>query len=213
MKNVMISILVYFLSNGLVYANSYESAMANAIEKLNTSKDFKSYLEAISAFERIATKEDEKWLPFYYAGLGYIRISHTAQDGSSIDAYLDKAQEFVSKADKLSPNNDEIITLQGYIYMMKVAVDPSNRGPQFSGMAMQKFGKAVGMNQNNPRALLLLGRMQMGADQFFGNDISESCGMILKASQMFEEQIPTSKLDPSWGEEMAKMFVYECNSK
>ena len=212
MKNVMNSLLIVCLTSSFVYGNKYESAMFAAIEKLYDSNDIQGYLDAVSAFERIGEAEKDKWLPFYYAGLGYIWASHTTQEGPTVDEYLGKAQEFIDRASKLSPNNDELITLQGYIYMMKVVVDPPNRGPQFSGRAMQEFGKAVGMNENNPRALLLLGRMQMGTDQFFGNDVSQSCGMIMKASQMFDVQAPKTKIDPSWGKEMADMFVSECKA-
>ncbi len=212
MKQVFVSILMVCLPATFVMADDYEQAMATAIEKLYSASDFIDYQEAASAFERIGVAEETQWLPFYYAGLGYIWSSHTTQDGPLIDGYLEKAQEFVNKAGELSPDNDEIITLQGYIYMMKVVVDPPNRGPQYSGMAMQEFGKAVGMNENNPRALMLMGRMQMGTDQFFGNDTSQSCEMIMNAAKMFESQNPKSKLEPIWGTEMANAFVSDCQS-
>lgn len=212
MRKMNLLLLTLMVSIGFAFANKYESAMTSAIDQLNKAHDIESYLNATSTFERIGEAEKDQWLPFYYAGLGYIWASHTTQDGEIIDGYLDKAQQFVNKADKLSPNNDEIITLQGYIYMMMVVVDPPSRGPEYSGLSMQEFGKAVGMNKENPRALLLLGRMKMGADQFFGNDLSESCGMILKASQMFENQKVLSNLDPAWGKEMAEIFVKECQS-
>ena len=95
---------------------------------------------------------------------------------------------------------------------MKIAVDPPSRGQEYSGVAMQEFGKAAEINSKNPRALLLLGRMKMGTDQFFGNDLAESCGMIQQAAQMMHNQHPKTKLDPSWGKEMADMFVQECQS-
>lgn len=193
-----------------VQAADYEEAMNSTIKKLYTSNDLDSYLDVSATFERIAKAEKDKWLPYYYAGLGYIWSSHTLKDKDEIDNNLDRAQLSVEKAMELSPNNDEIITLQGYIYMMKVVVDPSTRGPEFSGRAMQEFGRAVAINRDNPRALLLMGRMKMGTDQFFGNDLSESCKLISKASQMFEVQELKSKLDPSWGKEMAEMFVNEC---
>jgi len=212
MKSVFQLLLVLLISVSLSFANKYESAMSTAIEKLNAANDLEAYVAATATFERIGDAEQDQWLPYYYASLGYVWSSHTLEEGSKIDEYLDKAQSLNEKAEKLSPNNDEIITLQGYIYMMKLAVDPSTRGQEYSGLAMQQFGKAMGMNANNPRALLLSGRMKMGTDQFFGNDLSESCGMILKASKMFENQTQKSKLDPAWGWEMAEIFTQECQS-
>ena len=208
----MVLILISFLASNSILANKYESAMASAIKQLLSATDEQSYLDAINTFERIGNAEENKWLPYYYAGLGFIMVSHTTQDGARVDDFLEKAQVFVDKASQLSSENDEIFTLQGYIYMMKVVVDPETRGPEYSGLAMQSFGRAVGLNQANPRALLLLGRMQMGTDQFFGNDITQSCDMIIKAAQMFNHQTVESSLAPAWGKEMAAVFVKECQS-
>ena len=212
MKNVFLMLLVSSLTATLSFAGKYESAMSEAIEKLYQSNSLESYQETALTFERIGAAEKTQWLPYYYASLGYIWTSHQTQDGAAIDGYLDKAQELLDNAGKLSPNNDEIVTLQGYIYMMKVVVDPPTRGPEYSGRAMQEFGKAVGMNANNPRAMVLMGRMQMGTDQFFGNDVTASCGMISKGVKMFDDQQPKSNLDPLWGKEMAEMFMQECQA-
>ena len=210
MKKFSLLIAMICFSIGISFANQFEKAMSDAIQNLNRATDLQSYLDAIATFERIGAKESEQWLPQYYAGLGYIWASHTTQEGQEIDELLDKAQIHIDKAKKLSPENDEILTLQGYIYMMKVVVDPATRGPQLSGLALQTFGRAVGINNNNPRALLFLGRMQMGTDQFFGNSITESCGMIMKANQMFTSEEPKSAIAPAWGKQMAEGFVSEC---
>lgn len=212
MKNVLLLLLVTCLNTTFSVADKYESAMSMAIEKLYQSNSLESYLDAAATFERIGAAEKTEWLPYYYACLGNIWTSHQTQDLVAIDEYLDKAQVLLDHAGQLSPNNDEIVTLQGYIYMMKVVVDPPTRGPEYSGRAMQEFGKAAGMNPNNPRATVLLGRMQMGTDQFFGNDITESCSIISRGVKMFDDQKPKSKLDPVWGKEMAEMFVKECQA-
>lgn len=210
MKKVIIILSLISLVTTTSFADKYESAMKATIQKLTEASTLDTYRDVAASFERIAEAEQSKWLPYYYAGLSYVWGSHTVIDGATIDGLLDQAQTFVEKAGKLSEQNDEIITLQGYIYMMKVVVDPATRGAQYSGMAMQQFGQAVGINGNNPRALLMMGRMQMGTDQFFGNDISQSCGMIKKAAAMLETQVPKSEIDPAWGKEMAGMFVNEC---
>jgi hypothetical protein len=212
MKKVSLSALIILLAAGLSVANKYKEAMSEAIKKMYSANDLKGYLDASATFERIGTAESGEWLPWYYACLGNIWASHQVQDGQQIDKYLDNAQLFLDRAEKLSADNDEIITLQGYIYMMKVVVDPPTRGQEYSGMAMNAFGRAAAINTKNPRALLLLGRMQMGTDQFFGNDISQSCEKIRKASEMFDDQHPVSALHPAWGKEMAEMFLNECKS-
>lgn len=212
MKNVFELILILFLSSGLSFANKYETAMVSAINKLNTAKNPEDYLAATLTFERIGAAEESEWLPYYYASFGCIQISHTTHIGEEKDSYLDKAKVFIDQAGKLSTDNDEIVTMLGYIYMMKVVVDPMTRGPEYGARAIQEFGKAVGMNENNPRALLLLARMQMGMDQFMGNDVSESCEIIKMANKLFDDQKPGNPIMPQWGKEMANIFEQECNS-
>jgi len=212
MKRISISIVIILLSTGFLFANKYEKAMGEAIQKLYSAADLDGYLASSATFERIGTMETEEWLPWYYACLGNIWASHQVQDGQQIDKYLDNAQVYLDKAKKLATDNDEILTLQGYIYMMKVVVDPASRGPEYGGKAMGAFGKAAQLNGENPRALLLLARMQMGSDQFFGNDLTQSCEKIMKASQLFDSQHPASSLHPVWGREMAQMFLNECKS-
>ncbi|MDZ7607964.1 MAG: hypothetical protein U5K79_20840 [Cyclobacteriaceae bacterium] len=212
MKKVIFLLVLTSLVAFTSYADKYESAMTATIEKLNTASTVDAYRDVAASFERIAEAEQSKWLPFYYAGLSYVWASHTIQDGAAIDGLLDQAQVMVDKAVKLSAQNDEIITLQGYIYMMKVTVDPASRGAQYSGMAMQQFGQAVGINDQNPRALMLMGRMQMGTEQFFGQDTSNSCAMIARAAKMFEDYKPASAIDPAWGKETSEMFMSECGA-
>ena len=212
MKSLLITLTITFGSTFVLFAGEYEDAMSAAIQQLNSANSMEEFVETASLFERIGTAEKNEWLPYYYASLGYLWSSHQVSDPASIDNQLDKAQQLIDQASNLSEDNDEIITLQGYIYMMKVVVDPPSRGPEYSGLAMQQFGKASGMNPSNPRALLLMGRMQMGTDQFFGNDLSQSCSMISKAAAMFDEQVLPSSIHPSWGKEMAEMFVAECSN-
>lgn len=212
MKKITSTLFVILAFAGLAFANKYEKVMSDAIQKLYSAQEIQNYMDAIAIFERIGVNETEEWLPMYYAGLGYIWASHTTQNGQEIDSYLDKAQLFVDRANKLSPDNDEIVTLQGYIYMMKIVVDPATRGQELSGVAMQTFGRAIGMNKNNPRALMLMGRMQMGTDHFFGNDTSASCGMIIKSLDLFEAQNPDSALSPTWGKEIAQGLLTDCSS-
>lgn len=211
MKKTTLFLSVLCLTITTSFADKYVSAMEATIQKLNAATSLDAYTDVAASFERIAEAERSKWLPFYYAGLSYVYASFTVQDGATIDGLLDKAQLFADKAGKISAQNDEIITLQGYIYMMKVAVDPASRGAQYSGMAMQQFGQALEINDQNPRALLLMGRMQMGIDQFFGNDMSQSCEMIKRAAAMFGMQQTKSTIDPAWGKETASMFIGACD--
>ena len=213
MKKSILTISISFMVVMSLFANKYESAMGSAIEKLNKANDASSFIDVSLKFERIAEAEKDKWLPYYYAGLGYVWSTQSIESTVEKDKYLDKAQTLANKADELSPNNDEIVTLQGYILMLKLAVDPATRGPEYSGKAMQKFGKATALDAENPRALLLLGRMQMGTAQFFGNDLTECCATIQKGAELIRKERKKSKLDPAWGKKMAEIFEKKCQTQ
>jgi hypothetical protein len=92
-----------------------------------------------------------------------------------------------------------------------LTVDPATRGPQYSGLAMQTFGKALGMNPNNPRAMSMMAQMQLGTAKFFNQSPTEACETGKKALEIFNTTPPAeNKLAPRWGREMAEAFVKEC---
>jgi hypothetical protein len=105
----------------------------------------------------------------------------------------------------------EIIALVGFIHMMRVAVDPASRGAQYSGMAMQAFGKATSLNPENPRALVLMAQMQFGTAKFFGSPATEACATLNAAIQKFDSYKSDNPLAPQWGREMALGLKKECN--
>ena len=95
--------------------------------------------------------------------------------------------------------------------MMRVAVDPASRGAQYSGMAMQAFGKATSLNPENPRALALMAQMQYGTAKFFGSPATEACATLNAALQKFDTYKSDNPLAPQWGREMALGLKKECN--
>jgi ribosomal protein S18 acetylase RimI-like enzyme len=158
---VLIAVVIILLSNA-VFANDdkYTQAMQKNIQAVYTAQSIPDYQTAVNAFERIGAAEKTKWEPFYYASFGYIMMSNQEKDGAKKDAYLDQATTVLSKAKEIVPNESEVIALEGFIYMIRVSVDPASRGQQFAGLSMQVLNKAVEINPNNPRALALLAQMQ-----------------------------------------------------
>ena len=87
--------------------------------------------------------------------------------------------------------------------MMRVTVDPATRGPQYSGLAMQTFGKASAINPENPRALALMAQMQYGTAKFFGSPTTEACSTLNAALEKFDSYKSENPLSPQWGREMS----------
>lgn len=193
------------------FANDkYEQAMQTQIQAIYKAQTGEEMQRSINAFERIGAAEKSKWEPFYYASFGYIMMSTREEEGGKRDLLLDKASETLKKASAIKENDSEITALEGFIYMMRVTVDPASRGQQYSGLAMQAFGKALGINPENPRAMALMAQMELGTAQFFKSPITNACEKASKAVAMFDVPDHADALAPRWGKETALMVTKQC---
>lgn len=214
MKKLMLLTLTMTIISLSSHASEskYESAMAENINKIYNAKNLDEYQQVINVFDRIAQNETEKWEPLYYAAFGYIMMSNKSAQSTTKDKYLDLALEKVKSGLQLTPSEDELVALEGFIHMLRLAVDPATRGQKFAGLAMQNLNKAVSLDPTNPRALCLLGQMEMGTARFFGNDTNEACTKIQKAIELFSEQNDDNPIAPKWGEGNAKSAYDNCQS-
>jgi len=191
---------------------NYTNAMKQQLVLIDSAKTEADFQKVISVLERIATAEVTEWHPSYYIAYSYLNIAFRQPDMPGRDAKLDIAQTWIDKAAAIAPNNAEITTLQGYILMMKITVDPATRGQQLVGKTMQCFGQAMAIEPQNPRAMYLMGQMSYGTAQFFNSDTSEACGMVNQAVIYFESQSAnTDPLAPYWGKKSALAMQKQCN--
>jgi hypothetical protein len=137
-------------------------------------------------------------------------MANQEKDGAKKDQYLDLALAAIEKAKAIKADESETLALEGFVYMIRITVDPGARGQQFAGLAMQTYGKAIGLNPENPRALVLLARMQYGTAQFFGSSTAEACENANKAIEKFESYKSDNSLAPQWGKLMAEELSKLC---
>lgn len=201
--DILLCAVFFVLAVAATPSDAYEKAMKSAIEKVFQAETLEDYQAASNTFDRIANKETKAWHPHYYSAYAHIIMNTLVQDPATKDKYLDQAMERLLSADELSPGNSELLTLEGFVHMMRVVVDPGSRGAEYSGQSIAAFQKAVAMDPSNPRALMLLANMQIGTARFFGSDSSEGCATLEKAIKLFESAAPENPLDPAWGKEMA----------
>lgn len=191
--------------------NKYIEAMTRNIQIVYSSQSVAELQNAVNAFERIAATEKAKWEPYYYAGFGYIMMANAEQNKERKDMYLDQATAVIKKANVIKNNDSEITALEGFVHMIRVTVDPSTRGQQYSGLAMQTFGKALSLNSENPRALALMAQMQFGTAQFLGSSTAEACASNKVALQKFNTFKSENPLAPQWGKSMADRLAVKCD--
>ena len=207
---ILVSTLIGYAHFTFADDNKYAEAMAKNIQTVYTAQSIADLQVAVNTLDRIGSSEKTKWEPYYYAAFGYIMMATKEQDAAKKDVYLDQATSAVSKAKAVNVNESEIVCLEGFIHMIRVTVDPASRGQQYSGLAMQAFGKASALNPENPRALALQAQMQYGTAKFLGSPTTEACAVLNDALNKFDNYKSESALSPQWGKEMALRLKKNC---
>jgi len=208
MKTVMLFLLFVYAS---AFADKYTEQMTKNIEVVYKATTAEELQNAVNAFERIGGAEKTKWEPYYYASFGYIMIALKENDPAKKDAILDLAKTALDKSTAIRKDESEIVALEGFIYMIRISVDPASRGQQYSTMASQSYGKALSINPQNPRALSLLAQLQFGTASFFKQQPIEACATAKKAMESFGDTPAGITIAPSWGREMTAGLVKGCN--
>ncbi len=213
MKNLLTLTLILTGLAGIAFANNgkYEQVMLKNITALYEAKTIEDYQKVINTLDRIGMAEEGKWEPHYYGAYGNILMSMRVRQLSEKDQYLDAAQLRLDKAIAIQEDHVEMITLQGFIHMMRLSADPANRGQQYAGLAFGAFNKAVEMDENNPRALIMRAQMKQGTAKFFGTSTDEACGEAQKALEIYDQVADGEpSIAPSWGRGQAAGMVKEC---
>ncbi len=211
MKSITLFFLMIIPVTTWANEGKYFEQMGKQIQAVYTAKTLDEYQQAVNALDRIAAAEKTKWEPYYYSAFGNIMMAIREDEASKKDAYLDLALASVEKGKSISATESELVALEGFIHMIRVTVDPTSRGQQYAGLAMQTFGKALGMNPNNPRALSLMAQMQFGTAQFFNQQPTEACETTRKALSLFDSAVKSENpLAPQWGKEMTVGLIQNC---
>jgi len=213
MKKHILTLTFALVSLSIVFAQSsdYEQAMQKQLMQMTTIESDADAQNVKNGFLRIAQANMSEWLPMYYASL--VSTEAGLRFDVDKDSYFEEAKKYLKIIQDAGVSNSEITTLNGYILMGMVAVDPGSRGPSLSGQVMELYGKAIGQDRSNPRAVYLLAQMEGGMAKFFGQGPEKSCGMAKMSLDLFDkeqEKIDETYILPSWGKDNAKAFYSNC---
>lgn len=216
MKNSILTIALLLASMVSIVASNdaYVQAMQKELTKMRSAASVEDLKKSANAFARIAEMNTSEWLPDYYAALTYANMGFRSQGSlAEKDEFYAQAKKHIQKADAVSPNNSEIVAMQGFITMGELAADPQSRGQHLSGEAMQLFGKAISLNRQNPRALVMMAQMEYGMAQFFGQGPEKACGLLNSGLELFSKEEASRQegsIEPRWGKEMAEEMKQMC---
>ena len=191
--------------------STYEKAMKDALGKLNQAASIEDFQNVANQFDRIANVEKENWLPAYHAAYVKVLMAAMEQDLQKKDPYLDAAQQNLDVVEAMEHDAVERLALQGFLTMIRMSVDPA-RGMELGMDCGMVVNQAYNMNNQNPRAVLMLAQFNHGSASYMGHDTSEACAMFDEVIKLLDETEADASdtFLPGWGRNMATMMQQQC---
>ena len=194
-------IIALFTTCIFAQEEQYHAAMKKSLESMDQASGPEQYLECSGSFERIATAEKSKWLPYYYASHCLIMFSLNEANGEQKDLVLDRAQEMLNQALELEPEESELHVLQAFLYPGRIMIDPVNRGASYMEMTFLALETAKKLNPNNPRIYFLEGTYKMNIPPSMGGGAEAAKPILGEAISKFESFDNPTPFWPTWGKE------------
>jgi len=182
----------------------YVSTMLSTIESLDKATATEEYLKCASQFERVATAEKTRWLPYYYGAYSLIILSFNESDGGEKDLILDRAQEMLDRALELEPGESELHALQAFLYPSRILVDPMSRGMSYFEKIFAELEHAKALNPDNPRPWFLEGVNKLNLPPAMGGGAEVARPILEEADAKFKSFKNEDPLWPNWGAEATK---------
>lgn len=187
--------------------DAYTTAMKSALRQMDQSAEPDHYLDCASKFERIATAEKNKWLPYYYSSHCLALMSFQESEGGKRDMLLDRAQEMLDQALALAPDNageSELHVLQAFIYPSRIMVDPMARGGIYFQKMFASLESAKKLNPENPRSFFLEGSFKLNTPAEMGGGAQAARPVLEEALSLYKTFTAPEPLWPIWGEDATR---------
>ncbi|WP_163175264.1 hypothetical protein [Bacteroides sp. 51] len=213
MKNYAVLVLVSFIFCNFTHRVSaqegglYQSSMEKALTKLDEVKNIADLMDCRNLFERIAQKFGDKWQPVYYTAYCDIQMVYYDKASEHNSVRLSNAQKELEKLDCISDaDKSEVSTLWGYYYNAQIMLNPGNAQTIF-GQVIGAYERALGINPENPRAVILRTFFNQFLPPMVKLKIDASVE-VEKAKTLFAKQ--EKGIDkPYWGESFVNYIKIE----
>lgn len=175
------------------------------IRKANTENE---YVQARNQLERLCMVNPKEWLAHYYLAYTDVQLSFRASSKEEKMKYINDAQTYLKKlSDMLEADVSEVYTLKGFRLYALIASDPQSNGPRYFGEITLSYEKALGVNSNNPRAIMLLALFKNDMAKFMNKSYENFNQDMEKAATLFAGESAMA-LTPSWGKEwLDRLFI------
>jgi len=195
----------------IIHSENSEMTFSNQLEQtlttINTQKTLDELFASVNKLKRLSALYPNEWLSEYYIAFLDIKLSLSVVDTDKKLALLKEAKEKIEVLkNKENTNESEIITLDGYYYYSKIALDPQKNGQLYYQDVISAYQKAKTIDKNNPRPALMLYIFQYNMSKFVGGSNENICSELEQIALMFKNFIPIDKLQPKWGEIELKQY-------
>ncbi|MFD0797947.1 hypothetical protein ACFQZJ_10775 [Maribacter chungangensis] len=205
MKKVIL-ILFLFITTAGIAQDAYTKGMQKAFELWGEGKN----VEASNMFERIANAEMDNWLPHYYVASINTIAAFGERNKEKLTQKLEKAQQFIDIANRISPNNPEILVQQAMTHTAWIAFDGATYGMTLSGKVAAIYAQALELAPENPRVVFSKAEWDMGSAAYFGKDTAPYCNDIERSLELFDTFKAETAFYPNWGKERAEQVLDDC---
>jgi len=210
MKKVSL-IIVSLIISLIGYSQSeFENAMRANIDSLYRSFGNGAVQKPINIFERLSQLDSNRWEPLYYAAYGYCILSLRENDNNKKDALCDRGQALLSKALTKNSKESELYVLQGFLYNMRLMVNPMLRANEYMGLINASYATAEKLDSLNPRIYYMRAQMVMNMPPFMGGGKDKALPIFQHAKQKFDTFTSKNMLVPRWGKDDCLKKIVEC---
>lgn len=203
-------LLVMFLAGSSLVVNAqkekYEATMTELSGVLQNEYE-KSIMPVINKMERVATAEAKEWLPQYWVAYGLIKESYAHGTPAEKDVMLDKAEEYIKKAEALSPKNAEIEVLKANFSSGRLLVDPMSRWQKYGALFEQHLAEAAKLDPTNPRVDYLKATNLFHTPESFGGGKDKARPYFESSLKKFETFKSPNSYSPGWGKVESEYFM------
>ncbi|QHT70377.1 hypothetical protein GXP67_28835 [Rhodocytophaga rosea] len=214
-KSIILSLITLFCSLAALAGEDtkFEKAMQAAITAVHSSKTVEEMQQAANQLERIATAEPKEWLPAYWVSYSYLNMAFMENDNVRKDQLMDKADQFLQKAEAQQSNQDEVLVMKAFIALGRISIDGQTRFQTYGPIFNESLAKARQINQENPRIYMLEGQMLYYTPEAFGGGKATACPKLKTAMDKFSSFKPASSISPDWGIKSAEHLYANCDGK
>ena len=182
---------------------AWEAPLLAQIERVKQLSDDESLAPVAQTVERIAAANPTALWPNYYAA-HYNLLLHWTSGDKGCAACVERADALINIAEKLAPNDSEIMTLRARYYQAMLGLHPM-RAPFYGPKATNLLEAAVKRDPTNPRAQATLGSNLYYTPSMFGGGAEAARPHLQKAEELYAVEAThhiRANYLPNWGRGM-----------